>query len=488
MSEPPAVAPQRSYMHHIKEDAWGVFVITKREFIANIKSFRSIVMVFILALIMVGAAMGFAALTTSEDANEEMHFMVVAMDPDGQANDLVVFLYETRSFEPVEGKAIFLAEEVEEIPEYSGRSDPNGHWVAVNLTAGYHLLIFEIQDDSGGNGPFGESSSFSSTYIYVPHNNTVPYPQLGVDSWQSDIRDVGGLKDVAVHVVDLEGRPVKGAEVAVGDLTNTTNAQGVATFLKVRKGEYIITATSGTLGGMDVVNVTHTEIETDPFAFALGGPDDVLRLVAAIAIGLIGPIYAIVLCFDSVFRERISGSIDYLLCRPMGRRAVLLGKFTGILSALMVPIIAVALLGVGVISWRSGTSPNGELVLGFLIYTVFLVSIFVTLQMIFSTVAKTTGTAILSGIGVWIFFFMLFDLILFLVSYLMDLSGDAQQIFFNRASFLNPISIYSLAIGQLGTDESIAGVPDWAPGVALVIVAVVLLIAAMEIFTRRVTE
>jgi ABC-type transport system involved in multi-copper enzyme maturation permease subunit len=126
--------------------------------------------------------------------------------------------------------------------------------------------------------------------------------------------------------------------------------------------------------------------------------------------------------------------------------------------------------------------------LGFLIYTVFLVSIFVTLQMIFSTVAKTTGTAILSGIGVWIFFFMLFDLILFLVSYLMDLSGDAQQIFFNRASFLNPISIYSLAIGQLGTDESIAGVPDWAPGVALVIVAVVLLIAAMEIFTRRVTE
>jgi ABC-type transport system involved in multi-copper enzyme maturation permease subunit len=108
--------------------------------------------------------------------------------------------------------------------------------------------------------------------------------------------------------------------------------------------------------------------------------------------------------------------------------------------------------------------------------------------MIFSTLAKTTGTAILSGIGVWIFFFMLFDLILLLVSYVADLSGDEQIKFFNRASFLNPISIYSLCIAQLGTETSIAGVPDWAPPVALVMLTLVLLLAAMEIFTRRVTE
>ncbi len=148
----------------------------------------------------------------------------------------------------------------------------------------------------------------------------------------------------------------------------------------------------------------------------------------------------------------------------------------------------IILLGVGVISWQSGTSPTGELVLGFLIYTVFLIGIFVLLQMIFSTLAKTTGTAILSGIGVWIFFFMLFDLILILVSYMMGLEDDAQMTFFNRASFLNPISIYSLCISQLGNTDPILGVPDWAPPVALVMLMVILLLAAMEIFTRRVTE
>jgi len=145
-------------------------------------------------------------------------------------------------------------------------------------------------------------------------------------------------------------------------------------------------------------------------------------------------------------------------------------------------------LGVGVIAWQSGTSPNTELVLGFLVYTVFLIGIFVLLQMIFSTLAKTTGTAILSGIGVWIFFFMLFDLILLLVAYATDLSGDEMTTFFNRASFLNPISIYSMCIGQLGNTDIILGVPDWAPPVALISLMVILLLAAMEIFTRRVTE
>jgi len=480
---------ERSYIHHLKEDSWGIYVIAKREFIANIKSFRSVIMVIILALIMVGAAMGFARLSSSEDAQEDMRYIVMAMDPDGLANDLVVFVYETRTFEPLEGRFIFLGIEELEVPEFRGVTDAKGHWVAKDLTPGFHWLNIETTVDDGGGGPFGGSTSDSaSTYIYVAHNSTVPYPHLGVRAWQDDIRDAGQLGDVAVHLVGLDGGPIQGATVTVGTETNTTDPRGMTTFLKVKKGGYIVNASDDTLTGMAGVNVTHNVTETDPFAFALGGPDEVLRLVAAIAIGLVGPIYAIVLCFDSVFRERLTGSIDYLLCRPMGRRAVLMGKFVGILSALMVPISAVSLMGVGVIAWVSGTAPTGELVGGFLIYTVFLIAIFVLLQMIFSTLAKTTGTAILSGIGVWIFFFMLFDLLLFLVANMADLSGDEMSKFFNRASFLNPIGIYSLCISQLGNTDPILGVPDWAPPVAIVLLMVILLLAAMEIFTRRVTE
>jgi Cu-processing system permease protein len=448
-------------------------------------------MVIILALIMVGAAMGFASLSTSETVTEDMRYNVMAMDEDGLANDLVVFVWESYTFKPVVDRPIYLGIEELEIPEYNGTTDENGQWVAKDLTPGFHWLNIEHPEGAvdGGGGPFGGGgSTTASTYIYIAHDSSVPYPHLGVRAWHEDIRDVGKKADVAVHVVDLNGTPVQGASVKVGTHTNTTNAQGLTLFWNVKKGLYQVTATGDGLDGMAVVNVTHDETESDPFSFALEGPDEVLRLVAAIAIGLVGPIYAIVLCFDSVFRERLTGSIDYLLCRPMGRRAVLLGKFVGILSALMVPITAVSLMGVAVIQWQSGTAPTGELVVGFIIYTVFLIGIFVLLQMIFSTLAKTTGTAILSGIGVWIFFFMLFDLILLLVSYVAGLEGEAQTNFFNRASFLNPISIYSLCIAQLGNTDPIQGVPDWAPPVALVMLTVVLLLAAMEIFTRRVTE
>jgi len=470
----------------MREDLWGIYVISKREFIANIKSFRSVIMVLILALILVGAAMGFASLSSSGEAKTGMMYQLVPMDPDGLANDLVVFMYVIGTMEPVEGLDISLRIEEMEIDEYNGTTDANGQWIARDLTPAFHWLYVE-GEESTSSGPFGQTQE-SYTYIYVPHNSTVGYPVLGTHARNLDIRDSGNMKDVSVWVVGPDGSPADGATVTVGELTNTTDSKGLTTFFKVPKGLHNVTAVDGTLTGFSLVNVTDERTETDPFAFELEGPDQVLRLVSAIAIGLVGPIYAIVLCFDSVFRERISGSLDYLLCRPMGRRAVLMGKFVGILGALMVPITAVSLMGVGVVTWQSGESPTTELVGGFIIYTVFLIGIFVLLQMIFSTVAKTTGTAILSGIGMWIFFFMLFDLILFLVSYVNGLEGDAEQIFFNRASFFNPISVYGMAIGQLGSDTGLMGVPDWAPGVAIVAYTLILLLAAMEIFRRRVTE
>jgi Cu-processing system permease protein len=475
-------------MAHLKEDLWGIYVISKREFVANIKSFRSLIMVFIMALIMVGAAMGFASLSTTEESEVGMMYQRTAMDDDGLANDLVVFLYEVGTMEPVPGSNVTLRVEELENRSYTGATDENGQWVAKNLTPAFHWLF--VPEGDGGtdpNNPFAQLKG-SETYIYVPHNRTATYPALGVEARNLDIRDVGTMEDVVVWVVGPDGSPSVGATVNLGNLSGTTNAQGITEFHKVKKGVFIVTATDGTLDGMAIVNVTRMDVERDPFAFALEGPDQVLRLVAAIAIGMVGPIYAIVLCFDSVFRERLSGSIDYLLCRPMGRRAVLMGKFVGILAALMVPITAVSLMGVGVVTWQSGESPTMELVVGFLVYTVFLIAIFTLLQMIFSTVAKTTGTAILSGIGMWIFFFMLFDLILLLVSYANGMEGDTQTIFFNRASFFNPISVYSLSMGMLGSEETLMGVPDWAPPVALVAYMVVLLMAAMEIFKRRVTE
>jgi hypothetical protein len=262
---------ERSYVHHLKEDVWGIFVISKREFIANIKSFRSIVMVFILALIMIGAAMGFASLSVTEDVTEDMRYNIMAMDDDGLANDLVVFVFESYTFKPVVDRPIYMGIERLENGTYDGTTDANGQWVAKDLTPGFHWLNIEHPEgaiSSGGN-PFESSVSVTaSTYIYIKHNSSVPYPHLGVRAWHEDIRDVGKKADVAVHVVDLNGTPVKGATVVMGNYTNATNAQGLTLLMNVKKGLYPVTVSDGGLDGMAVVNVTHKDTESDPFCCA----------------------------------------------------------------------------------------------------------------------------------------------------------------------------------------------------------------------------
>ena len=488
------VPPRRDGLgDRLREDLWGILVITKREFWANIVSVRSLVMVIILALIMLGASMGFAGLSTQETQKSSIMYQVMALDSDGAVNDLVLFVHEVPSYEPLKDIPCEIQIESLAFPEYAGKTDEHGIFIARNLTPAFHLLHVLVPDeDDGGGFTMGMGISFEEeggfTYVFVPHNVTVPYPSLGVNAYQADIRGDERLDGVAVHVVGPSGEPVGGATVSIEGDANITNSDGIATFRKVSKGEHLVTATADGLTGLAPINSAHQRTETDPFAIALEGPDQVLSLVSIIAIGLFGPIYAVVLSFDSIFREKLSGSIDYILSRPMGRRAVLTGKFTGILAALMVPITATSMAGVGVIAWRSGENPSGDVVVGFLVYTVFLIAIFVLLQMIFSTMAKTTTTAILSGIALWLFFFLLYDLILVLVVELSDMTGKEAATFYNRAGFANPIGIYSRAVDQLVTGSAGTGIPYWAPAVALVVLTAVLLVLTMEIFRRRVTE
>jgi len=265
----------------------------------------------------------------------------------------------------------------------------------------------------------------------------------------------------------------------------------VVTLRDLKKGQHEVSVTWDGLPGVTTttsVSVTAEQTEQDPFAFARGGPDVVLSLVAQIAIGLLGPIYVIALCFDTISREKLSGSIDYLLCRPMGRRAVIGGKFLGVLGALMVPIAAVSMVGVAIIAWVSHHSPSSGAVLGFLGYTVLLVGIFALLQMIFSTLARTTGTAVLSGIGLWLFFFLLFSIIVAVAGTVMHLTSAEYTLFSTRASFLNPISLYSLSMDAAITGVVPAGFPTWSPGLAMVVWLVLCLVLAMEVFRRRATE
>jgi ABC-type transport system involved in multi-copper enzyme maturation permease subunit len=479
-------------MDRLKEDIWGILVITKREFWSNLKSVRSVVMVILLAMIMLGASMGFSSLVGREETEKAFFSTLVALDPDGEANDLVVYVHKTGSYEPLPGVEVALIRENEEIPGYQGLTDYSGIFIASNLTPAFHHLWVNISEASAGfsMGPgFSDGGDKNSRYVYVPHNASRPGPALGIHAEVTDISGNDMLDDAVVQVLSPEGRPKEGAVVTVGEATDVTDSNGIATFERLKKGTLSVNAMApGNLSGESDLQVTHAETEVDLFSFASQGPDEVLSLVASVAIGLFGPIYAIVLCFDAIFRERLSGSIDYLLTRPMGRRAVLLGKFIGVLLALMVPITAVSLAGVTVVSLSVDMAPTASVLVSYLFYTTLLIGIFALIQMIFSTVAKTTATAVLSGVGLWIFFFMLYNIILVVVASVSDFTNQEANDFMIRASFGNPIQLYSMAIGVSVSGELGAGLPNWSPGVAMIITFVILLLLTMEIFRKRVTE
>jgi ABC-type transport system involved in multi-copper enzyme maturation permease subunit len=294
-----------------------------------------------------------------------------------------------------------------------------------------------------------------------------------------------------VHVVGPNATIASGATVSVDGEANATNRLGICTFEGLSKGNHTVTATlDGSASGLTIVKVSRERTEVDPFALASADPDMVIAIIASIAMGIFGPIYAIVLCFDSVFREKLTGHIDYLLSRPMGRRAVISGKFLGILAALMVPITVVSLVGIAIINAESPTSASLSVVAGFLVYSTLLIAFFALLQMIFSTLAKTTGTAVLSGVGIWLMFSMLFSIIMVVVAILkgMELGSSEFNEWYTRVSLINPIDVYSHAISVAAGNNMGAGLPNWLPGTILVVLALVMLVLTSEVFRRRVTE
>jgi ABC-type transport system involved in multi-copper enzyme maturation permease subunit len=116
-------------------------------------------------------------------------------------------------------------------------------------------------------------------------------------------------------------------------------------------------------------------------------------------------------------------------------------------------------------------------------------AIFILLQQIFSTLAKTTGTAILAGISIWLFYFLFFGLIILAVSSIMNYQYNSTEfiILANRLSLFSPSQIYSyliIVVSPTG-NTTFQGIPDWGPVAANVIWFVVLFVLALEIFRRR---
>lgn len=241
-------------------------------------------------------------------------------------------------------------------------------------------------------------------------------------------------------------------------------------------------------GGYGVSGITSTGGPT-PLPV---GPDLAIFFMTTF-VSLIVPIFSIVIAFDAVSKERVQGTLDLLLSRPVTKVGVVLGKFLGAFAAVAFPVLLVLPAGLGIVSARTGQSPSGAFAATFLGMTLLLIAYYVLIQMIFSSLARTGGTAVLYGVLVWLLLNVLYGIVT-LVLGLVFFSDPASRADFDRAATLgNPGGIasnliFSQAPAGIRRFLQNAALDPTVAAVAAIVWFVVLLSLTLWTFSKKAVE
>ncbi len=489
----------------------GMLTIMKRELFANLFSVRMLVMMLIFVLAVAGGAFAISGLAASNSVSRpDAHVawtQISDLDGTGITNDVTILITDQIGI-PIADAQIELTgmtQTYDSITLATLTTDANGYATVRDLNMQY-LNSFSVSHPM--------DTTYEDTYVYKFMHTTqyvTPGQELYLFTFMYDMDDDNIGDDAIILALDSNATPLLGVQVDVesDDITasGSTDADGIYIVYNLKAKDVEMSFGPGGHGESPnrLYNVsasfngeTATSIliisEDDDSAggmFDIEGPDTVIQFIAALFITMLIPIIGIVLASDSMNKETTNNSLDFLLSRPLGKKSILIGKFSGIILAISLPVTAINFIAIQVISGASGESPTGSLVLAFLGGTIILAAIFVLLQQIFCTLSKTPGTATLMGISTWMLFSLFWGLISLLVGALagMRLGSDAWIEMSNQMSLVNPTGAYQFLITQSASTSSnafsVAGVPDWGPLAMLGVWLFAMLLGALALFQRK---
>ena len=129
---------------------------------------------------------------------------------------------------------------------------------------------------------------------------------------------------------------------------------------------------------------------------------------------------AVLISFDGVSRDRLSGVLEIKLSQPINRprfaRALLLGHW----GAIFLPVMILNLVSLAIIWHRLGELPSLEELFIHTLGTALLLFWYTTIQLLASSWAKDLGSSVAIGLGVWMIFTLLW---LVLTTVVAGLSG-----------------------------------------------------------------
>lgn len=462
----------------------GALVVARRDLLANVRSVKVVVLSVVMLLVMVGAAFGISGLSPTGPGtqNEYVMWAFPAYPPTNATLPGAVVRVTDYAGAAKANLAVSLG-----YPYNPGDPSASFRLKETNTTDGFGFTRFA--DLGPGLWPLeirvGQFTLSSSIFIsVVPANETFHSLQR-----QFDVIGDGSFRDVGVEAVLADGRPLDHATVSLNQsVAGYSDPKGFFG-LRLDPGTYILNVThNGETEGQSV----YVREPTSLLPFQLG-PDFVLFFVAYSLMGLFAPIVAIALSYDALSKERAQGSLELLLVRPASRTGLAVGKFLGTFASVGFPILGVAIGALVGIAAVTGKWPDAVFDAAFLLGTLGLIAMYVLIMQIFSTVSKSSGTAILSAILVWLVFNLLWNIVYVLVSAVLHIEGGTPAAFDLSTVMLlfNPTGVFQLTLAA-HLPASLAGaggsyqLPDWSGPVAMAVWIVVLIALAVYAFQKKV--
>ncbi len=174
--------------------------------------------------------------------------------------------------------------------------------------------------------------------------------------------------------------------------------------------EFLVVLLGGAVVYFAAEQVRNTTAE-DPFLFLrLFAPPGQALLSFVLVLSILVPVLAIGLGFDSVNGEYNRRTMSRILAQPIYRDALLFGKFLAGLVTITISLVTLWLLVIGFGLIRLGIPPNGEEIgrlLVFLAVTIAYAGVWLALAMLFSIFFRSTATAALVSLGIWLFLALL---------------------------------------------------------------------------------
>jgi ABC-2 type transport system permease protein len=136
-------------------------------------------------------------------------------------------------------------------------------------------------------------------------------------------------------------------------------------------------------------------------------------------ISFLGPLLGISLGFDAINSEQNRGTLSRLMAQPIHRDYLINAKFVAALIVISAMLFALGFLVMGLGLIRIGIPPTAEefwRVIFFILISICYVAFWLNLSILFSVRFRQPATAALSGISVWLFFTIFYQLIVNIIA------------------------------------------------------------------------